>query len=100
VNYPVKISPLFTIQALTPKFSETSLKMTSTAGIKAFTIFGVAGYLVVFLGLALLGKQKMDSQSILLGGILGIIFIAILIVSALRIGRLVMEKFAEQNKEK
>jgi hypothetical protein len=82
------------------KAFETSLKMTNTAGITAFTIFGVAGYLLVFLGVTLLGKQKMDSQSILLGGILGSIFTAILIVSALRIGRLVTETFVEPNKEK
>jgi Mn2+/Fe2+ NRAMP family transporter len=79
------------------KAFETSLKMTSTAGITAFTIFGVAGYLLVFLGLAFLGEQKMDSQSILLGGILGTIFTAILIASTLRIGRLVMKKFVEPN---
>ena len=73
---------------------ETDLKMTSKAGILAFTIFGVAIYLLTFLGIALTTTEAMATWKILVGSIGGAVFSGILIIFGLRVGRYLIMKLS------
>ena len=55
------------------KALETSLKMTSNIGIYTFIVFGVVGYLVVFLAATLTRSDTIDTWKILVGSIGGAI---------------------------
>ncbi|MEJ2364069.1 MAG: hypothetical protein P8075_07835 [Deltaproteobacteria bacterium] len=76
---------------------EASLKMTSKAGIIAFTVFGVAGFLLTFLGLAFTSLKPMATWKILVGGVGGTIFVGVVIVAALRFGRYLITKLFKEN---
>ncbi len=76
---------------------KTSLKMTSKAGIFAFTIFGVVVYLLAFFGTALTTTEAMATWKILVGSIGGAIFIAVLIMSVLRFSRYIIMKLSESS---
>ena len=78
---------------------EIGLKMTSKSGISAFTIFGVAVYLLAFLGMAFTTTEIMATRKILVGSIGGVIFIGILIITVLRVSRHFILKLTDSNRE-
>ncbi len=76
---------------------ETGLKMTSKAGIITFTIFGVFGFLITFLVIALATPDAMATWKVVVGSIGGAIFIGLLIVVVLRFSRYLLNKLAGSN---
>lgn len=76
---------------------ETGLKMTSKAGILVFTIFGVAIYLLTFLGIALTTTEAIATWKMPVGSIGGAVFSGMLIISGLRVGRYLIMKLSKSN---
>ncbi|MEJ2234671.1 MAG: hypothetical protein P8X67_12165 [Syntrophobacterales bacterium] len=76
---------------------ETSLGMTSKAGIIAFTIVGVGLFLLTFLGLAFTLPKPMATWKILVGASGGAIFVGVVIVATLRFGRYLLTKLFGEN---
>ena len=76
---------------------ETGLKMTSKAGIIAFTLFGVLGFLIIFLVIALATPDAMATWNVVVGSVGGVIFVGLLIVVVLRFSRYLLIKLAGSN---
>ena len=76
---------------------ETSLKTTSKAYIMAFTIFGVVVYLLVYLGAVFTAPKEIATWKILIGAIAGAIFVSVVIVAVLILGRHLLMKLVDEN---
>jgi uncharacterized membrane protein len=76
---------------------ETSLKMTSKAGIIAFTVFGVVSFLLVFLGMTFTALKPMATWKTMVWGIGGAICVGVVIVAALSFCRYLLTKLFGEN---
>ena len=76
---------------------ETSLKITSKTGITAFTIFGIVGFLLVFLGISFTAPKPMATWKTMVWGIGGAICVGVVIVTILRFCRYLLTKLFGEN---
>ena len=73
--------------------------MTSKAYIVAFTIFGVVVYLIVYLGAVFTAPKEIATSKILVGAIAGAIFVGVVIVAVLFLGRLLLMNLVDENSD-
>jgi len=77
---------------------ETGLKMTSKNGIIAFTIIGVAIYLIILLWVSISAIEIMPTWKILFGSVGGAGFVTFLIIFILKLNRYFILRLADPNK--